>query len=65
MRSKSAAELKNITEELISLMVSKKLRPAIEAVYPLENFKEAIARAFTPGKLGRVFLAAQPEAVTK
>jgi NADPH:quinone reductase-like Zn-dependent oxidoreductase len=65
MNKKSPEEVRKITEELISLMVAKKLVPSIETVHPLEEFKEAIARAYTPGKLGRVFLSAHPEKVTK
>ncbi len=57
--------MQRVIEELIGWMVSKKLVPAIETVHPFEDFNEAITKATAPGKLGRVFLAAHPEKVTK
>ncbi len=54
-----------ILTELIGLLASKQLVPLLEEVLPLEEFKNAVIKSVTPGKVGKVFLAPHPEQVSR
>jgi NADPH:quinone reductase-like Zn-dependent oxidoreductase len=51
--------------ELMQLLATGKLVPALEDVIAFEDFQTAIVKSVTPGKLGKVFLAPNPAVVTK
>lgn len=61
----SQEQLGKIFVDLIGLLASKQILPLLEDVLPLEEFKNAVIKSVTPGKLGKVFLAPHPEQVSR
>jgi NADPH:quinone reductase-like Zn-dependent oxidoreductase len=46
-----------VVSAVLSLLVQKKIVPPVEAIYPLESFKEAISLSERSGRKGKVLLA--------
>jgi NADPH:quinone reductase-like Zn-dependent oxidoreductase len=61
----SQEQIGKIFGDLITLLASKQILPLLEDVLPLEEFKNAVIKSVTPGKLGKVFLAPHPEQVSR
>ncbi|MCD8299314.1 MAG: 2-enoyl thioester reductase domain-containing protein [Opitutae bacterium] len=53
-RSATPAQRKELAEEIFALMRSGQLKMAVDAVYPLSEYKAAIARALEGGRNGKV-----------
>lgn len=45
-----------VVSAVLSLLAQKKIVPPVEAVYPLENFREAIAHSEKSGRQGKILL---------
>jgi NADPH:quinone reductase len=49
-------ERDRVLKDLIQAMLQDQITPPVEAIYPLEHFREAIAHANRPGRGGKVLL---------
>lgn len=56
MASKSGPELMKITQNVLTLLASQQLKADVEAVYSLDQIKEAVIHAEKPGRKGKILL---------
>lgn len=56
MAAKSGSELAGITKEVLTMLTTSQLKADVEAMYPLEEVKEAVLHAERPGRKGKVLL---------
>jgi mitochondrial enoyl-[acyl-carrier protein] reductase / trans-2-enoyl-CoA reductase len=60
MRESSWEKVNRIYTELATRLLAGSLRQAVDRVFPLENYREALARLDTPDRRGKILFAQQP-----